>query len=140
MNKAEQFVSDLKEARDSQDPSILNRLLDAAGYTSSGVETPIYLVTLSGENQEEKSLSEAVSEVSVKHKELNPYTVLFYSYMDEEKLFNRLMAVVPHSDLFLINLETGQTVSCLEDYVFLAESKGVRVVKDSDEGAPGWEE
>lgn len=127
MNKSEQFVSNPKEAR------------NAAGYTSSGVETPIYLVTLSGENKEGKSLIEAVSKVSVKHKELNPYTVLFYSYMDEEKLFNRLMEGMPHSDLFLINLKTGRTVSCLEDYSFLAESKGVRVVKDSEEDAPGEE-
>lgn len=140
MNKPEQFVSDLKEARDSKDPSILNRLRDAAGYTSSGVDTSIYLVALSGENKSGNSLIDAVSEVSIKHKELNPGAVLFYSDMDEETLFGRLMEGMPHSDLFLINLETGQTVSCLEDYSFLAESKGVRVVKDSDEGAPGWEE
>ena len=99
-----------------------------------------FLVTLSGENKSGKSLIEAVSEVSVKRKELNPYTVLFYSYMDEKTLFSRLMKGMFDSDLFMINLETGQTVSCLEDYAFLAESKGVRVVKDSDEGAPGWEE
>lgn len=99
-----------------------------------------FLVTLSGENKSEKSLTWAVSAVSVKRKELNPYTVLFYSYMDEETLFSRLMEDMSDSDLFLINLETGQRVSCLEDYAFLAESKGVRVVKDSEEGAPGDEE
>ena len=99
-----------------------------------------FLVTLSGENKSGKSLIEAVSEVSVKRKELNRETVLFYSYMDEKTLFSRLMAGMFDSDLFMINLETGQTVSCLEDYSFLAESKGVRVVKDSEEGALGWEE
>lgn len=99
-----------------------------------------FLVTLSGENKSGNSLIEAVSEVSVKHKELNPGAVLFYSDMDEETLFGRLMECMFDSDLFMINLETGQTVSCLEDYAFLAESKGVRVVKDSDEDTPGWEE
>lgn len=43
-------------------------------------------------------------------------------------------------DLFLVNLDTGWTVSGLDDYVFLSESKGVRVVRDSDEDAPGEEE
>lgn len=128
MNKSEQFVSNPKEAR------------NAAGYTSSGVDTSIYLVALSGENKSGKSLIDAVSKVSVKHKELNPGAALFYSDIDEETLFGRLMEYMFDLDLFLINLETGQTVSCLEDYSFLAESKGVRVVKDSDEGAPGWEE
>ena len=99
-----------------------------------------FLVTLSGENKSGKSLVEAVAEVSVKHKELNPCAVLFYSDIDEETLFGRLMECMFDLDLFLINLETGQTVSCLEDYSFLAESKGVRVVKDSEEGAPGEEE
>ena len=99
-----------------------------------------FLVTLSGENKSGKSLIEAVSKVSTKHKELNPHTVLFYSYMNEETLFSRLMEDMHDSDLFLINLETGRTVSSLKDYAFLAESKGVRVVKDSEEGAPGEEE
>lgn len=139
MNKAEQFVSNLKE-EDEEATEENGKIGEAAGCTSFGVGTPIYLVTLSGENKSGKSLIEAVSEVSVKHKGLNPGAVLFYSDMDEETLFGRLMADMPHSDLFLINLETGQTVSCLEDYSFLAESKGVRVVKDSDEGAPGEEE
>lgn len=99
-----------------------------------------FLVTLSGKNRSGKPLTRAVSEVSVKRKELNPHTVLFYSYMDEETLFSRLMEDMSDSDLFLINLETGQRVSCLKDYAFLAESKGVRVVKDPKQGAPGEEE
>lgn len=90
-----------------------------------------FIVTISGENKRGKSLVEALSKVSVKHKELNPYTVLFYSYMDEKTLFSRLMEDMSPSDLFLINLETGQRVSCLEDYSFLAEGRGVRVVRDS---------
>lgn len=138
MNKSEQFVSNLKEAREATEES--GKIGKAAGCTSSCVGTPIYLVTLSGENKSGKSLIEAVSEVSVKHKELNPGAVLFYSDMDEETLFGRLMECMFDLDLFLINLETGRTVSCLEDYSFLAESKGVRVVKDSEEGAPGEEE
>lgn len=99
-----------------------------------------FLVTLSGENKSGKSLIKAVSKVSAKHKELNPGAVLFYSHMDEETLLRRLMEDMSDSDLFLINLETGQRVSCLEDYSFLAESKGVRVVRDSDEDTPGEEE
>ena len=99
-----------------------------------------FLVTLSGENKSGKPLIEAVSKVSSKHKELNPYAVLFYSHMDEETLFGQLMKDMFNSDLFLINLETGQTVSCLEDYSFLAEGKGVRVVRDSEEDTPGEEE
>lgn len=138
MNKAEQFVSNLKEEDEATTTD--KKTKESAGHTFSSKVPSTFLVTLSGENKSEKSLSEAVLEVSVKHKELNRETVLFYSYMDNETLFGRLMADMPHSDLFLINLETGQTVSCLEDYAFLAESKGVRVVKDSDEGAPGEEE
>ena len=99
-----------------------------------------FLVTLSGENKSGKPLIEAVSKVSVKCKELNPYTSLFYSDMDEETLCRRLMKGMRDSDLFLINLDTGQTVSCLEDYSFLAESKGVRVVRDSEEDTPCEEE
>ena len=99
-----------------------------------------FIVTISGENKRGKSLVEALSKVSTKHKELNPYTVLFYSYMDEETLFRRLMEDMSDSDLFLINLDTGQRVSCLEDYAFLAESKGVRVVRNSDEDTQGEEE
>lgn len=94
-----------------------------------------FLVTLSGENRSDKNLTRSVSKVSSKHKELNPHTVLFYSYMDEETLFRRLMEDMSDSDLFLINLDTGQTVSSLEDYSFLAESKGVRVVRNSEECA-----
>lgn len=99
-----------------------------------------FLVTLSGENKSGKSLISAVSKVSSKHKALNPGAALFYSDMGEETLLRRLMEGMSPSDLFLINLGTGQRVSCLEDYSFLAESKGVRVVRDSDEGAPGEEE
>lgn len=99
-----------------------------------------FIVTISGENKSGNSLIEAVTEVSVKRKELNPHTVLFYSYMDEETLFRRLMENMFNSDLFLINLDSGRTVSCLEDYAFLAEGKGVCVVKDSEEGIPGEEE
>ena len=106
----------------------------------SGKAPSTFLVTLSGENKSENSLISAVSKVSSKRKELNTHTVLFYSDMDEETLFSRLMNNMPDSDLFLINLDTGQTVSSLEDYSFLAESKGVRVVKDSEEGAPGEED
>lgn len=99
-----------------------------------------FLVTLSGENKSENSLISAVSRVSVKHKELNPGAALFYSHMDEETLFRRLMEDMSPSDLFLINLETGQRVSCLGDYSFLAESMGVRVVRDSEDYTPGEEE
>lgn len=99
-----------------------------------------FIVTISGENKRGKSLISAVSKVSVKRKELNPHTVLFYSHMDEEALFRRLMKDMHDSDLFLINLDTGQRVSCLEDYAFLAESKGVRVVRNSDEDTQGEEE
>lgn len=99
-----------------------------------------FLVTLSGENKSGKSLIGAVSKLSYKRKELNPHTVLFYSYMDEKTLFSCLMEDMSRSDLFMINLRTGQTVSCLEDYSFLAESKGVRVVKDYEEDATGEEE
>lgn len=187
MNKSEQFVSNLKEARDSLRLFTLKRLREEAKDKSdrelleetwtniqlitevvngalcrieeedraivvnekikesiervfSGEGPSTFLVTLSGENRSGKSLIEAVSEVSVKHKGLNRETVLFYSYMDEKTLFSRLMKGMFDSDLFMINLETGQTVSCLEDYAFLAESKGVRVVKDSEEDAPGEEE
>ena len=138
MNKAEQFVSNLKE--EDEATTTYKKTKESAGHTFSSKVPSTFLVTLSGENKSGKSLLEAVSEVSVKHKELNRETVLFYSYMDKETLFGRLMAGMPHSDLFLINLETGQTVSCLEDYAFLAESKGVRVVKDYEECAPGEEE
>ena len=138
MNKPEQFVSNLKEEDEATTAD--KETKESEGHTFSSKVPFTFLVTLSGENKSGKSLIEAVSKVSVKHKELNPGAVLFYSDMDEETLFGRLMEGMPHSDLFLINLETGQTVSCLEDYSFLAESKGVRVVKDSDEGAPGWEE
>ena len=100
----------------------------------------IFIVTISGENKSGNSLIGAVSKVSVKRKELNPHTVLFYSHMDEETLFSRLMEDMSDSDLFLINLDTGQRVSCLEDYSFLAEGKGVRVVRDSEEDTPGEEE
>lgn len=99
-----------------------------------------FLVTLSGENKSGKCLIEAVSKVSVGRKELNPHTVLFYSYMDEETLFRRLMKDMSPSDLFLVNLETGQRVGCVEDYSFLAEGKGVLVVKDSKQDTPGEEE
>lgn len=99
-----------------------------------------YLVTLSGENKAKKSLTEAVSYVSKKYRELNPNAVLFYSDMDPEKMFKFMMESVFYSDLFLISLETGRTISNLEDYAFLAESKGVRVVRDSDEDARDEEE
>ena len=99
-----------------------------------------FIVTISGENKRGKSLIGAISKVSVGHKELNPHTVLFYSYMDEETLFRRLIENMFNSDLFLINLDSGRTVSCLEDYAFLAESKGVRVVRNSDEDTQGEEE
>lgn len=138
MNKPEQFVSNLKEEDEATTTD--EETKESAGHTFSSKVPSTFLVTLSGENKSGKSLIEAVSEVSVKHKELNPGAVLFYSDMDEETLFGRLMKYMFDLDLFLINLETGQTVSCLEDYSFLAESKGVRVVRDSDEGAQGEEE
>lgn len=105
-----------------------------------GDEPSAYLVTLSGENKAKKSLTEAVSYVSKKYRELNPNAVLFYSDMDPEKMFKFMMESVFYSDLFLISLETGRTISNLEDYAFLADSKGVRVVRDSDEDDPGEEE
>lgn len=185
MNKAEQFVSNLKEARDSQNFFTLNRLRDAAkkkherelleetwmniqlitevmngalcriknkeeacemrpDSDAQGEEDkPVmqaYLVTLSGVIKGGKDLTDAVEGLTTRFKKLNPYVILFYFPEDTEDTFKRLMKRMGGQDLFMVNLGTGQTVSCLDDYSFLAESKGVRVVKDSDEDAPDEEE
>lgn len=185
MNKAEQFVSNLIEARDSQSFFTLNRLRDdAKGKTDRELleetwtnlqliteamngalyrvknkeeacemrpdsdaqgeeDKPVmqaYLVTLSGVIKGGKDLTDAVEGLTTRFKKLNPYVILFYFPEDTEDTFKRLMKRMDGQDLFMVNLETGQTVSCLEDYSFLAESKGVRVVKDYEEDAPGEEE
>lgn len=100
-----------------------------------------YLVTLSGTvNKGAKALSAAVRNIAAKHRRLNPGCFLFYSEMEAEDLFKHFMDMMQVQDLFLVNLDTGWTVSGLDDYAFLFEGKGVRVVKDSDEDDPGEEE
>lgn len=185
MNKSDQFVNNLKEARDSQSLFTLNRLRDAAkkkhdrelleetwmnlcliteamngalcrvnnreeaceirpdSDVQGEEDKPVmraYLVTLSGVIKGRKDLTDAVEGLTTRFKKLNPYVILFYFPEDTEDTFKRLMKRMGGQDLFMVNLTTGRTVSHLEDYSFLAESKGVRVVKDSDEGTPGEEE
>lgn len=100
-----------------------------------------YLVTLSGTvNKGAKTLSAAVKNIAARHRRLNPGCFLFYSEREAEDLFKHFMDMMQGQDLFLVNLDTGWTVSGLDDYAFLSESKGVRVVKDSDEDDRGEEE
>lgn len=99
-----------------------------------------YLVTLSGVIKGGKDLTDAVEGLTTRFKKLNPYVILFYFPEDTEDTFKRLMKRMDGQDLFMVNLGAGQTISSVLDYAFLAESKGVRVVRDSDEGAPGEEE
>lgn len=100
-----------------------------------------YLVTLSGTvNKGAKALSAAVKNIAARHRRLNPGCFLFYSEREAEDLFKHFMDMMQGQDLFLVNLDTGWTVSGLDDYAFLSESKGVRVVKDSDEDDRGEEE
>lgn len=100
-----------------------------------------YLVTLSGAvNKGAKALSAAVKNIAARHRRLNPGCFLFYSEREAEDLFKHFMDMMQGQDLFLVNLDTGWTVSGLDDYAFLSESKGVRVVRDSDEDTLGEEE
>ena len=100
-----------------------------------------YLVTLSGTvNKGAKALSAAVKNISARYKRLNPGCFLFYSEREAKDLFKHFMDMMQGQDLFLVNLDTGWTVSGLDDYAFLSESKGVRVVRDSDGDARGEEE
>lgn len=99
-----------------------------------------YLVTLSGVIKGGKDLTEAVEGLTTRFKKLNPYVILFYFPEDTEGTFKRLMKRMDGQDLFMVNLTTGQTISSVLDYAFLAESKDVRVVRDSDEDAPDEEE
>lgn len=99
-----------------------------------------YLVTLSGVIKGGRDLTGAVEGLTTRFKKLNPYVILFYFPEDTEDTFKRLMKRMDGQDLFMVNLETGWTISSVGDYAFLAESKGVRVVRDSDEDTPGEDE
>lgn len=185
MNKAEQFVNNLKEVRDSQNLFTLNRLRDAAkkkydrelleetwtnicliteamngalckvknreeacemrpdSDAQGEADEPViqtYLVTLSGTIKGGKDLTDAVEGLTTRFKKLNPYVILFYFPEDTEDTFKRLMKRMGGQDLFMVNLTTGQTISSVEDYAFLSESKGVRVVRDSEEDTGDEEE
>lgn len=108
-------------------------------FKESGPST--YLVTLSGTvNKGAKALRAAVRNIAARYRRLNPGCFLFYSEREAEDLFKHFMDMMQGQDLFLVNLDTGWKISGIDDYAFLSESKGVRVVRDSDEDAPGEEE